>query len=334
MPKVSVIVPVYNTELYVERAIVSLMEQTLYDIQIIIIDDGSNDDSLNIIKQVIERYPCREDQVTLISRENRGIAATRNQGLELAIADYVIHLDSDDWAVPNWLEIMYEKAINENADVVICDYNVVYAKKITYIKQAINGDGFIGVKEILLGKLHGSTWNKLIRRSLIISNNLFFPKDINYIEDVAFIIQVFLSAPKIEYVESALVNYNRINVSSITSSIDDDKVKNILDATNFINDILCKNVDSSNLISYLNCFKLNQKKWIIYSNRKKIPSYMWLIYPETNTMILSSAFPFHIKMILYIGSHVWGGLGGMLIHLVENLRGFLKFCINITKPSK
>jgi glycosyltransferase involved in cell wall biosynthesis len=118
-PKVSVIVPVYNTELYVERAIISLMEQTLDDVQFIIIDDGSKDDSLNIIKQVIARYPVREGQVTLISRENRGVAATRAQGMELATGDYIIHLDSDDWAELNWLEAMYTKAIEENADVVV-----------------------------------------------------------------------------------------------------------------------------------------------------------------------------------------------------------------------
>ncbi|HDX6611302.1 TPA: glycosyltransferase family 2 protein, partial [Escherichia coli] len=117
IPKVSVIVPVYNTERYVERAIISLMEQTLDDVQFIIIDDGSKDNSLNIIKQVIARYPARQGQVTLISRENRGVAATRAQGMELATGDYVIHLDSDDWAELNWLEALYTKAIEDNADV-------------------------------------------------------------------------------------------------------------------------------------------------------------------------------------------------------------------------
>ena len=81
IPKVSVIVPVYNTELYVERAIISLMEQTLDDVQFIIIDDGSKDNSLTIIKQVITRYPARQGQVSLISRESRGIAGTRPQGM-------------------------------------------------------------------------------------------------------------------------------------------------------------------------------------------------------------------------------------------------------------
>lgn len=110
IPKVSVIVPVYNTERYVERAIISLMEQTLDDVQFIIIDDGSKDNSLNIIKQVIARYPARQGQVTLISRENRGVAATRAQGMELATGDYVIHLDSDDWAELNWLEALGDAA--------------------------------------------------------------------------------------------------------------------------------------------------------------------------------------------------------------------------------
>lgn len=104
MPKVSVIVPVYNTELYVERAIISLMEQTLDNVQFIIIDDGSKDNSLNIIEEVIARYPARGGSVTLISRKNLGVAATRAQGMGIATGDYIIHLDSDDWAEPDWLD--------------------------------------------------------------------------------------------------------------------------------------------------------------------------------------------------------------------------------------
>ncbi|KAA3493038.1 glycosyltransferase family 2 protein [Vibrio mimicus] len=125
-PKVSVIMPVYNTEMYVERAMISLMEQTLDDVQFIIINDGSKDNSLSIIKEVITRYPTRKDQITLISRENRGVAVSRAQGMELATGDYVIHLDSDDWAERNWLEAMYSKAIEDNADVVVCDYFLAY----------------------------------------------------------------------------------------------------------------------------------------------------------------------------------------------------------------
>ncbi|EKF9488800.1 glycosyltransferase family 2 protein, partial [Vibrio cholerae] len=135
-PKVSVIMPVYNTELYVERAMISLMEQTLDDVQFIIIDDGSKDNSLSIIKEVITRYPSRKDQITLISRENRGVAATRAQGMDLATGEYVIHLDSDDWVERDWLEAMHTKAVQDNADVVICDYSLIYKhgkKKVTQI---------------------------------------------------------------------------------------------------------------------------------------------------------------------------------------------------------
>ncbi|HBD3503669.1 TPA: glycosyltransferase family 2 protein, partial [Escherichia coli] len=197
-PKVSVIVPVYNTELYVERAIISLMEQTLDDVQFIIIDDGSKDNSLTIIKQVIARYPARQDQVTLISRGNRGVAATRAQGMELAAGDYVIHLDSDDWAEVNWLEELYSKAIENDSDIVTCDYNVITKKRAVHIKQYTPSNGLECINKMLLGELHGSTWNKLIKRSLIVSNNLSFNK-VNYLEDFIFVMQLFFLAKNITY---------------------------------------------------------------------------------------------------------------------------------------
>lgn len=302
IPKVSVIVPVYNTELYVERAIISLMEQTLDDVQFIIIDDGSKDNSLNIIKQVITRYPARQGQVTLISRENRGVAATRAQGMELATGDYVIHLDSDDWAELNWLEALYTKAIEDNADVVVCDYRNVYATKSTHIKQPIGVDGVDCVKKLLEGQLHGSTCNKLVRRALIIENNLTFLPDINYLEDFVLVTQVFLAANVISYIPLLLINYNQTNVSSITATATEQKVKEIVAATELINQILHHHQIANILSAQFSVMKLKLKYWMLYRFSGVIPKHLWLLYPEASYYILKSPLAVHVKLILYMAS--------------------------------
>ncbi|WP_185837878.1 glycosyltransferase family 2 protein, partial [Vibrio cholerae] len=216
-PKVSVIMPVYNTELYVERAMISLMEQTLDDVQFIIIDDGSKDNSLSIIKEVITRYPTRKDQITLLSRENRGVAATRAQGMELATGDYVIHLDSDDWAERNWLEAMYSKAIEDNADVVVCDYYLAYnhgnKKK---IKQKVFSTGVECVESLFKGDVCNSNWNKMVKLKIIKDNNITFLRNINVGEDALVSLKVFYFSSKVSYLSLLLYNYNQENETSLT----------------------------------------------------------------------------------------------------------------------
>lgn len=127
MPKVTVIVPVYGVEKYIERCAISLFEQTLDDIEIIFVNDCTPDRSMEILDRIIEKYRFLFEEKKYIVRTesmltNSGQAAVREHGTKLAIGDYIIHCDSDDWVEKTWLELMYEKADNENIDVVFCDY--------------------------------------------------------------------------------------------------------------------------------------------------------------------------------------------------------------------
>ncbi|MEJ7136634.1 glycosyltransferase family 2 protein [Vibrio paracholerae] len=291
-PKVSVIMPVYNTELYVERAMISLMEQTLDDVQFIIIDDGSKDNSLNIIKQVINRYPERQRQVTLISRENRGVAASRAQGMELATGDYVIHLDSDDWAELNWLEAMYTKAIEENADVVVCNYHAVYIDKSTYIKQSIGVDGVDCVKKLFTGNISNSNWNKLVLRTIFIKNGIYFHSGYDLGEDFFVTVRVFLNSKKISSVNYSLYNYNQCNIASLTHNLSFKSLDDYCEVVDVINsELISKSLDkviSKELIH----LKLELKALLAYYSRwdliriKKALE----IYPETNGFIFKSNY--------------------------------------------
>ena len=111
-PKVSVIVPIYNVEQYIEKCVRSLMEQTLVNIEFIFVNDCTPDDSMTVLRRVLKDYPARESQVTILEhKENRGVAAVRKKGMEVAIGEYIIHCDSDDWVEKNMYEKLLEKAI-------------------------------------------------------------------------------------------------------------------------------------------------------------------------------------------------------------------------------
>ncbi|GIB57965.1 glycosyltransferase family 2 protein [Vibrio cholerae] len=319
-PKVSVIMPVYNTELYVERAIISLMEQTLDDVQFIIIDDGSNDNSLSIIKEVITRYPIRKDQITLISRENRGVAATRAQGMELATGDYVIHLDSDDWAERNWLEEMYTKAIHENADMVVCDYSMIYKSKQVPVNMPPAGTGEECLKQLLCDKQRGYTWNKLVSREIINKVSVPFVVDINYLEDLIYIAKCFLFSRKISYVPLSLYCYNQENVISITKLISESKKQDIKAAVSYMEDFILKHNGSDSLYNEVLTFKILQKTFLIYGEWEGVNKSTWQVFPETNTHILASKVAPHFKISMMIANLKLYRLASFLMKLMVQLK--------------
>ncbi|EGR2427772.1 glycosyltransferase family 2 protein [Vibrio cholerae] len=301
-PKVSVIMPVYNTERYVERAMISLMEQTLDDVQFIIIDDGSKDNSLSIIKEVITRYPTRKDQITLISRENRGVAATRAQGMELATGEYVIHLDSDDWAERNWLEAMYSKAIEDNADVVVCDYCLAYnhgnKKK---IKQKVFLTGMECVEGLFKGDICNSNWNKIVKLKIINDNNITFLRNINVGEDALVSLKVFYFASKVSYLSLPLYNYNQENETSLTSRYTSKSFSDIRKIVEFATEFLIANNASNKCLHAVNYLKLNVRSTIlncstnIYDKKQAIN-----LYPETNLLLFKTKRHLRLKLSFFL----------------------------------
>ena len=130
MPKVSIIIPVYGVEKYIERCSRSLFEQTLDDLEYLFIDDCTPDKSIDVLKNILEEYPNRKNQVVIHRMDqNSGQAIVRRWGMLNATGKYVTHCDSDDWIDVRMYEAMYNKAITNNADVVVCDYEITDGNK-------------------------------------------------------------------------------------------------------------------------------------------------------------------------------------------------------------
>jgi len=219
MPKVSVIIPVYGVEKYIERCARSLFEQTLDDIEYLFIDDCTPDKSIEILKQVLEHYPNRKPQVTIHRMEhNSGQAKVREWGILNAKGEFLIHCDSDDWVDCDIYKKMYEKASAANADVTICDYYDAYST--SSFEPIIRDVTWKSREDLLRLMLSGYSrmnllWGALVRRYLF--DNILFPNG-NQGEDAVIMRQIVWYSNKIIRVPEPLYYYYRDNPESISNN--------------------------------------------------------------------------------------------------------------------
>lgn len=194
MKKVSVIIPVYNVENYLRKCLDSLVNQTLKDIEIIVVNDGTTDNSQEIIDEYVKKY---SKKVVSIIQENGGQGTARNTGLLHAKGEYIGYVDSDDYVEENMYEELYKKAKEEDSDIVICGNNVVKENYDFLSKEEVD-------KEFLLGKM--AVWNKIYKKNIIVDNKIQFRSKVWY-EDLDFTMKVYFSSKKISYVDKPLYNY-------------------------------------------------------------------------------------------------------------------------------
>lgn len=198
MPKVSVIVPVYNVEKYIEKCLDSLINQTLEDIEFIVVNDGSTDNS----KELIMKYAEKCNKIKYYEKKNGGLSDARNYGMKFATGDYIAFLDSDDFVENTIYEKMYKKAIEEEADYVECDFYWAYPNKDAYLLKKDEGVRYTNKKDMFI-YARVVAWNKLIKREIIKEQ---FPKGLNY-EDVEFFYKLLPSINKFAFVEEPLIYY-------------------------------------------------------------------------------------------------------------------------------
>lgn len=223
--KLSVIVPVYNVEKYLSKCLDSLVHQTLKDIEIIVVNDGSPDKSQEIIDSYVQKYP---KIVKSYIKKNGGLSDARNFGLKKATAEYIAFLDSDDWIRQDAYQIMYAKACEKDFDMVVCDIKYVYEDHNKGTTSRVSEDCF-SKNEIkkLYGKIYPAVWNKIFKRELFEKNNLTFKKGVWY-EDVEFIYRMLPYISSIGVVHEEL-NYYVQRTDSISNTFDErlyDEIQN------------------------------------------------------------------------------------------------------------
>ena len=200
MPKVSVIVPIYNVENYIEKCLETLVNQTLEDIEIILVNDGSKDNSEVIAKRFLKNYP---EKIVYLEKENGGLSDARNYGIPYAKGEYVAFLDSDDYVEKDMYEKMYTLAKKENSDMVQCNF---YWEYIEEQKRKLGDLEEYQNKKEMIVKGRVEAWNKLIRREVLENPDIRFPKGLRY-EDVEFTYKLVPFINKVSFIKEPFVHY-------------------------------------------------------------------------------------------------------------------------------
>ena len=218
MIKVSIIVPFYNVENYIEKCLQSLVNQTLEDIEILLVNDGSQDGTEVIAKQFVEKYP---NKIIYLEKENGGLSDARNYAIPHAKGEYIAFLDSDDYVETNMYEEMYNKAKEENLDYVECDFLWEYPDKTLESK----GKQYNNKKEMFT-HTRVVAWNKLIKREIVQSNHLEFPKGYRY-EDVEFFYKLLPLIHHYGIIQKPFVHY--VQRENSISNVQNTRTKEIID---------------------------------------------------------------------------------------------------------
>ncbi len=227
--KISVIIPVYNSSTYLRKCLDSVVNQTLKDIEIIVINDGSTDDSKNII----EEYLCKYKNIIFIDQENKGIGKTRNIGIKKATGEYITFVDSDDYIKENMLEEYYKYAKKHNFDLVIGSYiKKINNKEIIFENNKFK-TGNVKTTPQILYLIEYGPWAKLYKREMLINNNIYFDEKRKY-EDMPFVSKALLKSKLIGQITEPYYYYIIHNNSETTTM--DKRVFDILDILKEIKD--------------------------------------------------------------------------------------------------
>lgn len=280
--KISVIIPIFKVEKFIERCVRSLMEQTLQEVEYIFVDDATPDKSIELLQECLALYPDRKATI-LKHQQNQGLPTARNTGLALATGEYIFHCDSDDYVELTMLEELYYAAKTQNADIVWCDWYLTFAENERYMKQPSFDAPMEALKAMLSGGMKYNVWNKLVRRSLYTDNDIQFPAGYGMGEDMTMMM-LFAHAQNVTYIPKAYYHYIKTNTNAFSQTYSDKHLVELKHNVQRIIDYM-QNVYGEALEKELNFFKLDVKfPFLIAGQYKRWAEW----YPEANTYILQN----------------------------------------------
>lgn len=211
---ISLIIPIYNASSYLSSTLEALLLPSSPSLEIILVDDGSTDASPSIC----DEYAEKDERIRVLHEPHSGVAHSRQVGLEAAKGVYILYVDADDQVEPDMIADMYQEAVTQKADMVLCDYRELTYDGEVYRKQeptALSGE--VILEDILSGKLYGALWNKMMRREWLLQTKASFPLELTMREDLIFLSLCLPYASKIAYIPKAYYGYERRNTSVLTS---------------------------------------------------------------------------------------------------------------------
>lgn len=311
--KVSIIVPVYNAEKFLPQCLDSLVNQSLDDYEVILINDGSKDSSAEIIEQYKNKYPQIINAVTV---QNGGQGRARNIGMKMAKGKYLGFADSDDWVSPDMFRLMYEKAEAEGADLTVCDIEERYDN---------GGSRRINMSQYeRLIKIDTAVWDKLIRRDL--AEGVYFPENKIWYEDLAFVIKIALKSKKQARLSEPLYFY-RVGQESTMNNNNSRKNLDIItileDLKAFMLPLGYKEEFNSLVINHLLLETVKRVERQNSSDKKEVMkelrNYVKQNIPSLTKCESFKAESFNRRLIMYLNYHGLSGLSRKILNLKSGM---------------
>ena len=302
--KISIIIPVYNAGQYLSQCLDSLLKQTLREIEIICVNDGSSDNSFEILKH----YKTKDERIIIINQNNQGQGSARNRAIDISKGEYIAFVDPDDWVEDNMFEYMYQKAKENNCDVVYCDYKVYFEETKKFfldytLKKILKQNAKFSSKDIkkyyLIG-IPNYTWNKIYKRQFILDNNIRF-SNYKMKEDNLFSIKVRLLSKNNYYCAKSFYNYRKYKRTReyyLYSHIPIEKL--IKEIDNLLKELNLKEKLSTQFSNYIvlvcgaeyNNLKKEQEEFLLYLKNKLLTKNQYKLFSDNfyNKFNLKSIF--------------------------------------------
>lgn len=317
--KISICVPIYGVEKYIERCAISLFEQTYKNIEYIFINDCTKDNSIKVLEETIKKYPDRQQQVKIINHPiNKGLAVSRNTGVANSTGEFIMHVDSDDYIDKDTVQKAVQKQSEDNADIISFGcYREYRNNTIIQLPPEFNSPEDMCLK-LIEKKINIGIWGRLYRLSLYTDNNIRVKENINVAEDYQVSPILAYYAQKVSYIQEPLYHYNLCNPSSYVNSYSEKRISDVFASFNVLKDFFQEKDDKfRNAIKYsevnilyriiILCIK-NRDKY----NYKKYHSLLHKIQPQYKKKLDIKG-----KLIVYINSY-------MFTKLIHHLYRMLK----------
>ncbi|MCQ2049793.1 MAG: glycosyltransferase [Candidatus Saccharibacteria bacterium] len=292
--QVSVIVAVYQAEKFINRCLDSLLKQSLRNVEFILVDDGSTDNS----GKICDEYANLDSRFRVIHKKNGGVSSARQAGLDMSNGEYTIHVDPDDWVDPDMLKDLYNFAIQNGSDVVVCDYFRELNDKSDYIQQKPTSLNSRQYFYDLIHNLHGSCWNKLVRRSCFKNFDIRFPTNMIMWEDKYVNLKLASNPISVSYFPRAYYHYDESNnVGGAVRSWSKKKLKSQMYLIDWLDSI-----DNPEIIKRVTDLKLAAKKTAFFAKDVSAKEFR-TIYPEINYLYRFDVCQVgHLPFLLFIAT--------------------------------
>lgn len=301
---ISVIVPIYNVEKYIEQCLISIFNQTKTEnVEFILVNDCTLDKSMHVAHKIIAKYPHLQVEI-VNKKQNGGLAAARQSGVDIARGNYIMHIDSDDWCDSTMLEDLFCIAKKNDADIVACDYYINSNSTDIYNSLPISDNALQCVNLILGNAAFGSLCNKLIKNDLYKKNKIrVITPNLNMNEDFIISSKLFCCAQSVSYLPKAFYHY-RQNANSITRKISTNTYRNIIDALAEVEAYFCELSLIDKFKTGLMYRKLYAKSWLLYNSRNADQIEFSKIFPEATSYVWSHpSLRLDHKVALFFASH-------------------------------